>query len=50
MIEKAQDVIAARIVSGEIEQAAEQAVQQLLATSSDSSGSSPASAASSPES
>ena len=46
MIEKAQDVIAARIDSGEIERAAE----QLLATSSDSSGSSPASAASSPES
>jgi len=46
MIEKAQEVIAARIDSGEIERAAE----QLLATSSDSSGSSPASAASSPES
>jgi len=46
MIEKAQNVIAARIDSGEIERAAE----QLLATSSDSSGSSPASAASSPES
>ena len=50
MIEKAQEVIAARIDSGEIEQAAEQAVQQLLATSNDSSGSSPASAASSPAS
>jgi hypothetical protein len=46
MIEKAQDVIAARIDSGEIERAAE----QLLATSSDSSGSSPVSAESSPES
>jgi hypothetical protein len=46
MIEKAQEVIAARIDSGEIERAAE----QLLATSSDSSGSSPASAESSPAS
>ena len=46
MIEKAQEAIAARIDSGEIERAAE----QLLATSNDSSGSSPASAASSPAS
>lgn len=46
VMEKAHEAVAARIDSGEIERAAE----QLLATSSSSSGSSPASSASSPAS
>ncbi len=46
VMDKAHETVAARIDSGEIERAAE----QLLATSSSSSGSSPASSASSPAS
>jgi hypothetical protein len=46
MVDRAETVIAARLDSGQIEQS----IEQLLATSSDSSGSSPASLASSPAS